>query len=309
MKKLEKIDLISQIGRELQSRMSYVDIDSFLSEFNVNIKSKKISGTNSKWVYVKEVLAGEPDELIIKIADELGLKHNYILQSLSVNETDFWLPNHFKLFLSHIASFKEKTHLLKISLLKYGISSFVAHDDIEPTREWQDEIEKALFTLDALAAILLPNFHESKWTDQEIGVAIGRNKLVIPIRKGIDPYGFIGKYQGFNSQGKTIDQVAKGIAEILFSHKLTNSKMIECFSETIINSVNEKDVIQYLEVITELDYIAKDVLEKIVKKYRNSVTINSSPNLRNRFEELFEKYSINYEEELLTESTFDDIPF
>ena len=54
--------------------------------------------------------------------------------------------------------------------------------------------------MDALAAILTPGFNESKWTDQEVGVAVGRGSLIIPIRKGMNPYGFIGKYQGM--QGK-----------------------------------------------------------------------------------------------------------
>jgi hypothetical protein len=33
--------------------------------------------------------------------------------------------------------------------------------DIEPTRKWQDEIELALSTADALVAMLTPGFHES----------------------------------------------------------------------------------------------------------------------------------------------------
>lgn len=309
MKKLQKIELISQIGRDLQARMSYVDIDSFLSEFQIDFSSKHTSGANSKWVYVKEILAGEADETIIKIADELGIKHNCIIQPIAVNEADFWKPNHFKLFLSHLSSFREKAHFLRNSLLKYGISSFVAHDDIEPTREWQTEIEKALFSLDALVALLMPGFIESKWTDQEIGMAIGRNKLVIPVKRGIDPYGFIGKYQGFNAQGKTVEQVAKGIAEILFTHKLTSLKMIECFSDAIENSTSEHEITKFLEVLNEFNFIAKDVLERIVIKYKNSVTINTNPQLKEQFEDLFLKYNVenidkNKEDDLISDTPF-----
>jgi len=42
---------------------------------------------------------------------------------------------------------------LQSSLRRFGISAFVAHVDIDPTKEWQDEIEAALFSMDALAAI------------------------------------------------------------------------------------------------------------------------------------------------------------
>ncbi len=61
MKPLEKIELISLIGRELQSRMTYSDIDQYFAA--VGVKSKPKSGTfNSKWVYVKEILGAEADD-------------------------------------------------------------------------------------------------------------------------------------------------------------------------------------------------------------------------------------------------------
>lgn len=73
------------------------------------------------------------------------------------------------------------------------MSSFVAYTDIKPTKEWQGEIENALHSMDALAAILMPGFKDSDWTDQEVGVAIGRGVPIIPIMRGLTPYGFIGK--------------------------------------------------------------------------------------------------------------------
>ena len=45
----------------------------------------------------------------------------------------------------------------------------------------EDEIEAALFSMDALVAVVTPGFVESKWADQEIGVAIGGSLLVIPV--------------------------------------------------------------------------------------------------------------------------------
>ena len=75
-----------------------------------------------------------------------------------------------------------------------GIHCFVAHIDIEPTREWQDEIESALETCDALAAYLTPDFVISRWCDQEVGFCVGRALPILPIRMGVDPHGFIAKY-------------------------------------------------------------------------------------------------------------------
>ncbi len=94
---------------------------------------------------------------------------------------DLWEDGFVRLFLSHVSQHKVKVAELKRELSHLGVSSFVAHEDIEPTLEWQNEIERALMSTDALAALLTPEFHESKWTDQEIGFALGRGTLVIPI--------------------------------------------------------------------------------------------------------------------------------
>jgi nucleoside 2-deoxyribosyltransferase len=56
--------------------------------------------------------------------------------------------------------------------------------NIEPTKEWQNEIEAALSTCDALVALLHPGFHVSMWTDQEIGYAMGRGIPVYSVGFG-----------------------------------------------------------------------------------------------------------------------------
>lgn len=190
MKQIERFNLIDRIGRELQSRMTFDDIDIYLSGFGVESSDGERS-YNSKWVYAKDRLRNASDELVVQIADELELPHPHVvLPGSAVGESRFWEAGSFRLFLSHLSSFKGKTAALQQSLRPYGISSFVAHLDIEPTRKWQEEIERALFSMDALVAILMPGFKESNWTDQEVGVAIGRGIPVIPIMKGLNPYGF-----------------------------------------------------------------------------------------------------------------------
>src|SRR5437660_11100386 len=111
---------------------------------------------------------------------------------------DIWTADSLRLFVSHIAAHKDIAHKLKEALENDSNSAVVAHSDIEPTREWQTEIENALRTMDAMLAILTPGFHESSWTDQEIGFALGRGLFIIPLRHGLDPYGFIGKFQGYH---------------------------------------------------------------------------------------------------------------
>ncbi len=145
----------------------------------------------------------------------------------------FWEENHFRLFMSHISDFKQEVSDIQRFLKNSGISAFVAHEDIEPTREWLIEIDNALSTMDAMCAFLTPGFKESNWTAQEVGIAIGRKKLVIPVRKGIDPFGFIGRYQGFEGLKATAAEIASAISNILISHEMTATKMADCLVQLI----------------------------------------------------------------------------
>jgi hypothetical protein len=90
-----------------------------------------------------------------------------------------WDTPSFRLFVSHQSANRDQAHDLKLWFKEgYGIDAFVAHDDIKPTLLWQDVIEEHLAEMDGLLAVLTPGFHESDWTDQEVGFGLGRGVLV-----------------------------------------------------------------------------------------------------------------------------------
>jgi hypothetical protein len=127
-----------------------------------------------------------------------------------------WGDEGFRLFLSHKAEVKVQTGHLKKRLSIFGISAFVAHQDIRPTREWQDEIENALHCMDAFAALLTGDFHDSDWTDQEVGFALARGVPVIAVQLERDPYGFLGKFQGLRCDW---DNAPEGIVKLLIGQE------------------------------------------------------------------------------------------
>lgn len=126
-----------------------------------------------------------------------------------------WGDEGFRVFLSHKSEVKKETAQLKESLRLYGVSCFVAHEDIHPTKKWQDEIESALATMDGFVALMTESFHDSNWTDQEVGFAFARGVPIIAARLGMDPYGFIGKFQGLSVTWET---AAEEIVKILIKH-------------------------------------------------------------------------------------------
>ena len=84
---------------------------------------------------------------------------------------------------------------LKDELQHLGMSAFVAHNDIQPSREWQDEIRMALSSMHMLVTLLTDEFRGSNWTDQEVGFALGLGIPALPVKVSIDPYGFLRSIQ------------------------------------------------------------------------------------------------------------------
>jgi hypothetical protein len=138
-----------------------------------------------------------------------------------VDVEHLWPLGMLRLFISHISVHKEAVSKLNAQFLSFGVTSFVAHEDIEPTKEWMKEIELALQSMNALVALLTPGFHESKWTDQEVGFAMGRGLLVIPVRLGVDPYGLIDKVQGAQGNLDFPAGLASKVVDLLLKHKTT----------------------------------------------------------------------------------------
>ncbi|WP_330982484.1 MULTISPECIES: toll/interleukin-1 receptor domain-containing protein [Enterobacterales] len=310
MNGLQKIKLLDSIGTELQSQMTFSDIDTYFKGHGVPTQDNYPH--NSKRSYAKDMLAKVEEDKLFIIADELGLldiPHNF--KTEREVEAGFWKPGHFKLFLSHLASFKIQTSHLQTALRKYAISSFVAHEDIEPTKEWQNEIETGLNTMDALAAILMPGFQESKWCDQEVGVAIGRDILVIPIRKGLDPYGFIGKYQGIQAQGKKIGEVAEAIFETLLRSPKTKSKLLVALSGSISNATTPDEAIDKVNILKSLDSVPLDILENLKQQVTDNNHLTESKDFLTMLNSMLGKFGIQklVVGKIKQEAEWDDIPF
>jgi hypothetical protein len=85
---------------------------------------------------------------------------------------------------------------------------------------WQDEVERALFTMDALFAVHTPGFSKSVWSQQEIGFALGRGVKVISFKMGENPTGFISKHRPDNmAQPRRSQRRLMACCAVTLSHK------------------------------------------------------------------------------------------
>lgn len=192
-------------------------------------------------------------------------KYQKLFAAQAAKSADFWVSGYLKMFVSHLSSNRARMSALKAGLSNWGISAFIAHEDIQASREWRDEVEAGLETMEILAAVVEPGFKESDWCVQEVGFALGRKVDIIPLRAGLDPFGFFGKYQGIQIKGKVPELVASEIAQVLLKKPQHREKLLQSMTKAFsaLNSDKKVELISMLDnwsIITDIQL--KSVLEQ-----------------------------------------------
>jgi hypothetical protein len=137
-----------------------------------------------------------------------------------------WREGTYRVFVSHTMAHKGPAEGLRRWNEPIGVECFVAHSSILATRRWRDDIEAALRTCDAFVALVTEDFIRSEWCDQEAGMAFALRKLIIPIRMGADPHGFIGERQSLTGAASH-STTAEELFALLASHPDASSRMVD----------------------------------------------------------------------------------
>ncbi len=180
-----------------------------------------------------------------------------------------WGDGGYRVFLSHKAEVKKEAAALKERLHVFDVSCFVAHQDIHPTKEWQDEIENALDSMDAFVALMTETFHDSDWTDQEVGFAFGRRVPLIAAKLGRDPYGFIGKFQALRCTWET---APKGIVGLLITHP----RMLDAYIAAVQSCTSFDSGNLLATILPHIDHIAEEQTNKLVLAFNENADVRGS---------------------------------
>lgn len=223
----DKLKLFEGIAVNLQQRYTFADLNDYFGAWLPPDKLPSTTEYNSKRSFAKDVLKTLPLHDVLKMAEELGVSAPSSVAAGGRPPRNWHATTQLRLFISHISKDKDKATRLKDCLSPYAISGFVAHEDIHPTLEWQQEIERALFTMDAFVAIHTVGFSQSVWTQQEIGFAVGRGTKIISLKMGEDPTGFISKNQALPRRQRRAEDIAAEIDVILTEDDRTSSKLAE----------------------------------------------------------------------------------
>ena len=180
-----------------------------------------------------------------------------------ISEDEYELGT-IRVFVSYSSDDKYLAGDVKRILEQYGLTVFLAHDDIEPTFEWQTEIIKNLNECDVFIPILTRSFSNSEWTDQEVGMAFGLEKLIIPLKVDTDPYGFISKIQACKLD---VEKPSRTCLKII--NVLKVSKFRESLIDSLLHGLEEANSFasanQMIEVLKDIENLTGEQINHIVR--------------------------------------------
>lgn len=131
------------------------------------------------------------------------------------------------------------------------------------------------FYCHGLVALLHDKFHESKWTDQEIGFAMGRGVPIFSVRYGQDPYGFIRRFQAFSGNDTEADTLAGELFDA-YRNKKTKAKMSEAMIAFFEHSRGFADAKQRIGYLEDLEDWEPSFSTRIRSAAKNNLQISDA---------------------------------
>jgi len=202
-----------------------------------------------------------------------------------------------KIFISYASSDKKLAHKIKEGLEGYGMEAFLAHDDIKPTEEWQKRILEELNSTQVFMPLLTEQFLKSIWTDQETGIAVAKDCLIIPLKVTEDPHGFISRYQALKVKVdllKTCSEIMNTVA----GHPLLGHEMRSLIIEMLGESWSYANAAKNAEILDSLSGYTPGQIKKIARYISENSQIYDSFDAKDILRPFFRAYQKSIPKEL-----------
>lgn len=186
--------------------------------------------------------------------------------------------NQLKVFVSYSSQDKSLAGLFKQCFENYaGFSVFLAHEDISPALDWELNIIKNLKEADVVIPLITDNFRNSEFTNQELGMALALNKIIIPIKlSDINPYGFIKKIQAlrcYTGQSDVINAVTKLVFVLIDNDEFSKYKNLVI--DSVIEAFCKSNLYQTTSIIIRILTKIKNFNKNQVAGLKNAIKNNN----------------------------------
>jgi hypothetical protein len=252
----QRIALITECAQLLAAQEWY-EIDVILKSFGC--RTDKNNAHGGKLQYAIAMAEASRD-------GPLQALHSYLVSGdANVPADGPWVQGQLKLFVGHLAIHQEFVGQVGQALSPDGVCAFVAHTSIEPSKEWEDVIESALRTCDAMVVFLHKGFHASNWCDQEVGFGLARRVPTLPIIIDENPYGFMSKYQAIRGSGLDANQLAIKITNWLITTPTAQSAMADGLLTAFEGAENAEHVRHLASLLAMVPYFTRQQVERLLK--------------------------------------------
>jgi hypothetical protein len=205
-----------------------------------------------------------------------------------------------KVFLSYHHSARKFARRVKGCLSGLGMDVFLAHEDLEPSTEWQEEILLHLRKCNVFMPLLTKSFHSSNWTDQETGIAFASEKFILPLKVSPDPYGFIGKLQALKVR-KEPEETCRKIVQVLASRPVLRDRARDGVIDAFLGSTSFEDSARVATALLKLKPYSTSQLNRIVEGASKNQQIYGGRRAREAVNELVRENRPNLSRKLVRE--------
>lgn len=196
------------------------------------------------------------------------------MEPLTINQDSYDFINRkiegktIRIFVSYSSNDKVLASEIKEYLERYSLSVFLAHEDIKPTVDWQDEVFN-LKGCDIFMPILTSNFFSSEWTSQETGFAYALGKTILPLKIDENPSGFITRVQALTFDCNYVKLSCLKVIDFIQTNPLFQDSLKDCLVRALEQSYSfdsANNIIHYLKEYTNFSSQQADNILRIFIK-------------------------------------------
>jgi UDP-N-acetylglucosamine pyrophosphorylase len=113
--------------------------------------------------------------------------------------------------------------------------------------------------------------------------------LIVSVRAGLDPYGFISRYQAVNGSDKPAGVVADEIYKILVQHSKTNAAMAEAIVALFEQADSFAEAKRRVALLSDVQSWTPELLRRIEEAVHTNSQIESSWGVPGRVEAILKQ--------------------
>lgn len=287
--------------KQLYTNPGHKDVKNWLAEVAALLKTSRRYSYKKFTSLSQHIYPSVPLQTRKHVAEQIDV---YMRQIIAQYKREYLVQDHLqvknkddkigevRIFISYSSLNKEIAGDIKRWLSEFGFKAFLAHDDIRPSLEWQKVIIDNLKVCHVFILIITPEFNESKWTDQESGMAFITSKLIIPVsvNKSPNPHGFLSVYQALKFNPKELE---KGCIKIVRAIK-DDQRYAPIVLDLLITSLKKSRSYASSEwktsLISEFDSFTKEQFDLILETAISNNQIHFAYGSRLDLQDLIKKY-------------------